>query len=84
MRNSGTVWTIAKQTAPLRAAKGALRDGINISVCETNSKWSVFSDPVTNILVGSALNCFGSASFWASSDNTYAFCVCTLASTVGA
>ena len=29
------------------AAKGALHDGDNISVCENNSKWSVFSDAVT-------------------------------------
>ena len=47
--NSGTVWTIAKQTAPLCAAKCALHDGVNISVCENNSKWSVFSDQVTYI-----------------------------------
>ena len=46
-RNSGTVWTIAKWTAPLHAAKCALRDGVNISVCENKSKRSVFSDPVT-------------------------------------
>ena len=35
------------RTAPLHATKGALHDGVNISVCENNSKWSVFSDPVT-------------------------------------
>ena len=37
MRNSGTVWTIAKRTVPLCAAKCALHDGFNISVCENNS-----------------------------------------------
>ena len=45
--NSGTVWNIVKPTVPLRAAKGALHDGVNIAVCENNSKRSVFSDPVT-------------------------------------
>ena len=34
---SGTVYTIAKWTPPLCAAKGTLHDGINISVCENNS-----------------------------------------------
>ena len=45
MRSSETVLTITKRTTSLRAVKGALHDGVNISVCE--SKWSVFSDPVT-------------------------------------
>ena len=45
------VWTIAKWTAPLRAAKGTLHDGVNISVCENSSKWSVFSDPVGHIII---------------------------------
>ena len=39
MRNSRTVWTIAKRTAPLCAVMGTLHDGINISVYENNSKW---------------------------------------------
>ena len=51
MRNLGIVWTIAKQTVPLCVAKGTLHDGVNISVCENNSKWLVFSDPVTYLLI---------------------------------
>ena len=47
MRNSGTVWTVTNRSAPRCAAKGALHVGVNISVCENNSKWSVFSDSVT-------------------------------------
>ena len=35
---------MANQTAPQCAPKGTLHDGINISVCEINSKWSVFPD----------------------------------------
>ena len=32
--NSGTVWSIANQTAPGCAVMGTLHDGVNISVCE--------------------------------------------------
>ena len=32
---------------PRCAVKGALHNGVNISVCDNNSKWSVFSDQVT-------------------------------------
>ena len=49
MLNSGTVETIAKRTAPLCTMKGALHDGVNISVCENNRG---FSDPVTMIVLG--------------------------------
>ena len=44
MCSLGTVWTIP--TTPQYAAKGALQDGVNVSVYENNSMWSVFSDPV--------------------------------------
>ena len=50
VHNSGMVWAIAKRTAPLCAVKGALDNGVNISVWENHSKWLVFSDPVTYIM----------------------------------
>ena len=34
-------------TTIIMCSNGALHDGDNISVCENNSKWSVFSDAVT-------------------------------------
>ena len=49
VRNSGMLWIITNQTAPQCAAKDTLLDGVNISVCENNSTWSVFLDPVTII-----------------------------------
>ena len=45
MRNSGTVWTIAKLITPLRAAKGTPQDCVNFSVCENNSKVVGFLRP---------------------------------------
>ena len=45
--NSGTVWDVVNQTAPQCALKVTFHNSISISVCEINSKWLIFPDPVT-------------------------------------